>query len=96
MQKTMTQMNLHRSQVLSDITGKRGLRIIEAIVEGERDPAKLAALVDGRVKASPDEIVAALSGDYRAEHALCQELAIYNTYQQQLNHCEAQIQMHLE
>ena len=48
MQKAMQQMNLQLTQVLSDVTGLSGLAIIGAILEGERDPVRLASLVDRR------------------------------------------------
>jgi hypothetical protein len=38
------------------------------ILEGEGDARRLAALRDGRVKASEESILAALEGDYRGEH----------------------------
>jgi len=68
MQKSLHEMNLLLPKVLSDITGKTGMKIIEAILNGERDPVKLAKLKDPRVKASDDEIAEALRGDYRSEH----------------------------
>lgn len=97
MQKALTQMNLHLHQVLSDLTGVSGLAILKAIVAGERDPHKLAALRHERVRKSEAEIAAALSGDYRAEHVfvLAQELSLYESYQQQIAACDAQIEDYL-
>ena len=97
MQKALTQMNLHLHQVLSDLTGVSGLKILKAIVAGERDPHKLAALKHERVRKSEAEIAAALSGDYRVEHVfvLTQELALYESYQQQIAACDAQIEDYL-
>jgi hypothetical protein len=63
-------MNVQLHHVLSDITGLSGLKIIGAILNGERDPRVLAILRDGRVKASEETIVQALTGDYRPEHLL--------------------------
>ena len=54
MQKALTQMNLQLANVLSDITGITGQAIIKAILRGERDPHKLAAFRDPRVKASEE------------------------------------------
>src|SRR5258706_5466503 len=68
MQKALQQMNVQLHQVLSDITGLSGLRIIEAILEGERDATTLAHLADRRVRASQATIEKALRGDYRPEH----------------------------
>ena len=56
-----------------------GIRIIEAILAGERNPHTLAALRDGRVKACADTIARSLVGDYRREHlfTLGQSLAAF-------------------
>jgi hypothetical protein len=98
MQKALTQMNLHLHQVLSDVTGMSGLKILKAIVAGERDPQRLAALKHERVRKSEAEIAAALSGDYRAEHVfvLAQELTLYEGYQQQIAACDIQIEVYLD
>jgi len=94
MQKALTEMNLQLPQVVSDITGATGMRIIRAIVAGERDPQRLAAMRDPRTKRSTADIAAALAGDYRAEHlfVLQQELLLYDTYCQQIAQCDEQIQ----
>mgnify|MGYP006302827811 FL=1 len=60
-------MNLLLPKVLSDITGKTGMKIIRAIVDGEHDPIKLAQFRDPRVRKSEEEIAEALRGDYRPE-----------------------------
>ena len=89
-QKALTQMNVQLANVLSDVTGKTGLKILRAIVAGERDGAKLAALRDGRVKADEQTIARSLVGTWRAEHvfALSQALARYDFYAQQIVQCE--------
>jgi transposase len=83
MQKSLDQMNVQIHRVLSDITGVSGLAMIDAILDGERDGDRLAKLRDGRVKASEEQIVAALEGDYRVEHlfTLKQSLLSYRHYQ---------------
>jgi len=93
MQKALTEMNLQLHRVISDITGTTGLSIIRAIVAGERDPKVLATKKDGRIKASCEEISAALTGDYRGElvFILQQELQLYEFYQAQIVACDAQI-----
>lgn len=68
MQKSLHEMNILLPKVISDITGKTGMSIIEAIIKGEQDPVKLAQLRDPRVRASTEEIAEALRGDYRSEH----------------------------
>ncbi|MCC5647829.1 hypothetical protein LC607_33955 [Nostoc sp. CHAB 5824] len=94
MQKALTEMNLQLHRVISDITGTTGLSIIKAIVRGERNPLTLAALKDGRIKASTEEIAAALTGDYRCEliFILQQELQLYEFYQTQILAIDAQIE----
>jgi hypothetical protein len=79
MQKALDQMNVQLHYVLTDITGLSGLAIIDAILDGERDPRALARLRDGRMKASEETIDQALTGDYRPEHlfSLKQSLASY-------------------
>lgn len=94
MQKALQQMNLQLMQVLSDISGQTGLSMIRAIVAGERDPRELAKLRHSRVHATEEDIVKALSGNYRAEHvfALKQALALYDVYSEQIQTCDLQIE----
>jgi transposase len=93
MQKALLQMNIQLSHVLSDVAGVSGLAIIAAILGGERDLVKLAALVDPRVRASQQTIAKALVGDYRAEHlfVLRQAYELYHTYEAKINACDEQI-----
>src|SRR5262249_52496411 len=98
MQKAMTQMNLQLHHVISDITGATGMRIIRAIVAGERDRDRLAAMRDIRTKADQNTIAKALEGDYRAEHlfALKQSLELFDNYQKQIDACHQQIAAYLQ
>ena len=68
MQKAFDQMNVHLHHAISDLTGVTGLAITDAILDGERDPARLADLADRRIKASRATLIAALEGDWRPEH----------------------------
>jgi transposase len=68
MQKALELMNLKLTKVLGDVTGVTGLKIIRAIVKGERDPQQLAKLRDKRCQHTAAEIAVALDGRYRAEH----------------------------
>jgi transposase len=68
MQKALTEMNLHLHHVLSDLDGLSGTAIIQAILEGERDPAQLAALCHIRCRTPREKIIQALQGDYKSEH----------------------------
>lgn len=80
MQKELTMMNVQIHRVLSDITGRSGMRILRAIVAGERDPQALAAMSDRRVKACREDIVKALEGTWASEHLFCleQSLGLYD------------------
>lgn len=94
MQKALMQMNLQLQHVVSDITGQTGMRIIRAILAGERDPAVLAGYRDRHCKASTETIVQALIGHYRPEHlfALGQVVALYDTYQRHMVDCDREIE----
>jgi transposase len=96
MQKALTQMNLQLANVLSDISGWTGQAIIAAILQGERDPAKLAQLRDARVKASEAVICKSLQGNWRAEllFVLKQEFETYATFQQKIAECDEELQRH--
>jgi len=94
MQKALTQMNVMRHVVMTDITGQTGLRIVRSILAGERDPERLAAHRDYRCHASHAEIVAALTGNYRAEHrfALRQNFAAYEFRLKPIAECDTEIE----
>jgi len=98
MQKSLDQMNVQIHRVLSDITGVSGLAIVDAILAGERDGRRLAALRHGTVRASEERMVAALEGDYRAEHlfTLRQSLESYRHYQKLIGECDRQLRQQLE
>src|SRR5262249_35913455 len=70
MQKALELMNLKLTKVLGDVTGVTGLKIIRAIVAGERDPQRLAKLRDRRCQHTLEEIATALDGRYRLEHVM--------------------------
>lgn len=94
MQKALTSMNLQLHHVVSDITGATGMKIIRAIVAGERAPSVLAAMRDRNCKSTVETIQAALVGNYQAEHvfALQQALALYDFYQARVDECDTRIQ----
>lgn len=94
MQKALMQMNVQLHHVVSDITGKTGMRIIRDIVTGERDPRKLAQHRDGHCRSSMETICAALVGNYQAEHvfALTQALELHDFYQRQVSRCDQVIE----
>jgi transposase len=94
MQKALTQMNLQLHHVVSDITGVTGMRIIRAIVNGERDPDVLASYRDRGCHASVETIRQALIGNDREEHifALSQAVELYDTYQEKVARCDKRIE----
>jgi transposase len=81
MQKAMTEMNLQLHHVVSDVTGKTGMRILRAILDGERNPMR-----DRRCHSSTEVI--------ETEHlfVLEQALALYDVYQQKVSACDVQIE----
>jgi hypothetical protein len=94
MQKALEQMNVKLTEVVSDIVGQTGMKIIKDIVRGRRDPQTLAHHRHECCKATQAEIAAALHGNWRAEHlfALQQALEMYEFYQRQLRACETRIE----
>jgi len=97
MQKALTQMNLQLANVISDLSGVTGQRIVRAILAGERDPRRLAELSHWRIQASKEDIAKSLEGNWRAEllFVLQQEVEMYDIYQQRISECDSQLQKHL-
>ena len=86
MQKALTEMNVRLDSVIADLAGVTGLRIVRAIVAGERDPHRLASLRHCAIRASADTLAASLEGTWRAEHlfSLEQALARHDFLEQQI------------
>ena len=97
-QKALEHMHLKLTEVVSDITGKTGMTIIRAILEGERDSQVLATHRDTRCKHDQATLAKALEGHWRAEHlfALQQAVEQYEFLQQQLRACDQQIEACLQ
>ena len=98
MQKALTQMNVKLHHVISNITGRTGMDIIEAIVSGQRDPRQLARLRDPRIKADEATIAKSLQGHWREEHIfeLTQAPELYRFYQDKITECDREIEAQLE
>ena len=98
LQKVLTEMNIQLRNVRSDLRGVSGMKIISAILEGERDPWTLAALVRPEVKATPDDIAKSLEGNWRHERrfVLQPEVEVYRFYQEKIGDCDLQLQRHLK
>ena len=90
-------MNVKLQHVISDITGKTGMDIIEAIVRGERNPRRLARLRDPRIKADEATIARSLRGHWRDEHLfeLAQTMELYRVYQGKIAECDQEIEAQL-
>ena len=93
MQAALDQMNIKLHHVIDDLTGVTGLAIVEAILDGERDPRQLAKHRDHRIKASEETIVKALEGDWRSEHLFVLRAAWENwkQAQHQMQKCDQQL-----
>ena len=72
-------MNVQLSNVISDVTGETGLRIIEAILAGERNPEQLAALCSSRIKAPRQTVAKSLHGNWDSALLHCLKTAL-DTY----------------
>jgi transposase len=98
MQKVLTQMNVQLANVISDLSGLTGLTIVRAILAGEHDPRKLAELSHPKIRASREEIVKSLEGNWRPElvFVLRQEMEMYDSYQRKITECDHELQMHLK
>lgn len=97
MQKALSEMNVHVHHVVSDLGGVTGMKIVRAIVGGERDPHRLAQLRHPTCKRDAAAFAAALQGHWRADHvfALRQAVELYDIYQQKLAACDGAIQQQL-
>jgi transposase len=97
-QKALTLMNVRLHQVISQIHGASGMRILRAIVDGQRDPHQLATLCHKRIQATKyDQVVASLEGHYREEYLyeLSDAIECYEFFQGKLQTCDRQIDQQL-
>ena len=94
MQKSLDQMNVRVHRAVSDISGTTGMAMIRAIVAGERDPKKLAALRNERCARTPREMIEELTGNWREDHLfnLKESLAMYDFILEHIATYEAEIQ----
>ena len=90
MQKAMEQMNIKLHTVINDITGKTGMAIIGAILQGERNAAKLSSLCDKGIRASKEIIIKSLEGNWREEQLFNLKMAYEHLMflQGQLEQCD--------
>jgi len=98
MQKAFDQMNIKLHNVITDITGKSGQNIIRAILSGQRDANQLAECIITRVKASKEDIIKSLQGNWREENLfeLRQAYELYLIFKQKIQECDQQIEKVLQ
>jgi transposase len=96
-QKALSQMNIQLSNVISDITGETGMKIIRAIIRGERDPKLLATYRNKACKNSIVVIQKSLEGNYRDDHifSMTQAVELYDIYQEKITECDNTIEKKL-
>jgi transposase len=94
MQKALEQMNIQLHKAITDITGVTGMRIIKAILDGERDANKLAQLRHRNTRSTQETIAKSLEGDWREEHvfSLRQEYELYEIFREKITECDREIQ----
>ncbi len=98
MQKALEQMNVQLHKVLSDITGLTGMKIIRAIVAGERDPLVLAQLKHPGIRSTEETLAKALTGNYRSDHVFELEQAVetYDFQQRMMEKCDREIEQYMK
>lgn len=95
MQKALNCMNIHLHHAVSALQGETGLRILDAILAGQRDPKELVKLRDPQItRSTVEEMEAALTGDWREEElfVLRQSLENYRYLLKQMESCEAEVE----
>lgn len=94
MQKALEQMNIKIQHVITDITGKTGTAIIDAILSGQRDAAVLSNLIDARIRATKEEVKKSLEGNWHAAHLfeLKQSRELWDFYRQKIADCTKEIE----
>jgi transposase len=98
MQKVLTQMNIQLANVISDLSGWTGQRIVRAMLAGERDAATLAALSHPGIHATQETIAKSLEGTWQPDllFVLQQEVTMYDAYQQRIAECDEALEQHLK
>jgi transposase len=95
MQQALERMNIKLHDVISDLTGVSGLRVVRAILKGERRPGELLALCDEQIQKKKSAAVKeSLRGCWKKEQlfALRQALELWETYQQKITDCDREME----
>lgn len=96
MQKALDSMNIKLHNVISKINGVSGMRILKAILKGERNPETLVNLCENSIlKKKKSLVISSLKGNFRTDYifALRQAVSSYEFYQQQILECDKQIEI---
>ncbi len=98
MQKALELMNVQLHKVISDIAGHTGMRIIRAIVSGQREPEQFVKMIHPNCKASSEQFVKALTGHYASEQlfALRQAVGRYDLYHEQIEELDRELERGLQ
>jgi len=99
MQQALERMNIKLHDVISDLTGVSGLKMVRAILNGSRDPDHLLSLCDEQIqKKKASAVRESLRGCWKAEHVfgLRQALELWETFQSKIRDCDAEIQKLLQ
>lgn len=96
--KVLEEAGMKLATVLSDIMGLSGRAILQALSEGESDPERLASLMHPSVRASREQVVAALTAEVREHHRflLRELLSLISTHDRSIRHLEEKIEEHLQ
>ena len=95
MQQALERMNMKPHDVISDLTGVSGLKVVRAIVKGERRPGELLALCDEQIqKRKSEALKESLRGTWKKEHlfALRQALELWEFYQEKIAECDREVE----
>lgn len=98
MQKALERLNLKIHTVISSIIGASGLRMIQAILQGVRDPDALLKLCDAQIlEAKAGRLRKALEGNWQPEHLFALRLALesWEFYQRQIEQCDVELGRHI-
>jgi transposase len=99
MQKALILMNIRLKEVISQIHGASGMRIIRSILSGERNAEKLASLCDTRIlKTKKEWVIKSLKGHYNSSSLFSLEQAVkcYDFYAQQIIDCDSKLEQVLK
>lgn len=99
MQRAFELMNIKLHNVISDIKGKSGKQIIEAILSGERNANKLLKLCEKSIiNKKGEQVKSSLAGNYKKEYIfmLKQAYQAYQFFQEQIKTCDKEIEILLK